>query len=144
MSTKTTNPQEHDMSTATDIATAHEPLDIDAAALAAGAEVDQDWSAESTTYTFADGSSIVCSGMSVEVVPTRDEAIARAVRYLGAKQHGSPDDEEWRYYAQSTRSAWVHPGDDLEALGRRLIAGETDAYSRWCADPSTDGRELDS
>ena len=73
----------------------------------------------------------------------RTAAIAIAAEYLGAKPYGSADAEQWCYYALETGRTWVHPGDDLEALGRRLLAGEPDAYSLWCADPSTDGRELD-
>ena len=72
----------------------------------------------------------------------RTAAIAIAAEYLGAKPYGSADAEEWSYYCDETQSTWVHPGDDLEGLGRRLIAGEPDAYSLWAADPSADGREL--
>ena len=81
--------------------------------------------------------------MSTTIV-NRTAAVAIAAEYLGATPHGDPDADQWRYYAAETQTSWVCPGDNLEDLGRRLIAGETDAYSRWCADPSTDGRELDS
>ena len=79
--------------------------------------------------------------MSTTIID-RTAAIAIAAEYLGAKPYGSADAEEWSYYCDETQSTWVHPGDDLEGLGRRLIAGEPDAYSPWAADPSTDGREL--
>lgn len=37
------------------------------------------------------------------------------------------------YFDDATNEWWVVSQDDLESLGRALLAGSDDAYSRWCS-----------
>lgn len=48
-------------------------------------------------------------------------------------------DCEYAYYADETGKWYLVTAEEVEDLGERLLSGERDAYSLWCAD--TDSRE---
>ena len=56
--------------------------------------------------------------------------VKNAVEMLRAVQL-SP--RKWAYYAEETSAWYVVSRRDLADLGELLAAGETDAYSHWCA-----------
>lgn len=61
-------------------------------------------------------------------------SLAAARAYLGERDLTDEGDDEWTYYAAETRSRWRVTTDDMIDLGARMLRGERDAYSLWCAD----------
>lgn len=58
------------------------------------------------------------------------DPIGAGITRLGAVDLG---DEQYAYYADETRAWYLVSADDVRDLGARLLAGEQDAYSLWCA-----------
>lgn len=61
----------------------------------------------------------------------RAACIAAAIERLGAVTLA---DGDYAYYAEESREWWTVTDDDVAELGAMLLAGESDAYSIWCAE----------
>lgn len=71
--------------------------------------------------------------MNTPTTPLTDSsALTIAVDYLGAEHDVETD--TYTYTDDATGDTYRSDSWDLVGLGKRLMKGEDDAYSRWCAD----------
>lgn len=67
------------------------------------------------------------------ITTSNTDTITAAIAYIAAE---AEDAGTYRYYDDATQGWWRVTADQLADLGQRLVDGERDAYSAWCADTS--------
>lgn len=61
-----------------------------------------------------------------------NKTVCAAIEHLNASRVEGTD--TYIYYADETREYYLVDEEQLESLGDRILRGETEAYSRWCAE----------